>query len=865
MSLKNRKRFKPKDKVAVDAVDLDEVYEAERAEAAQATRRLNDAIEEITTGWKKAIDSAWKYKERVFGRDAKEAFDFFGSDHQFLFDPQDDRCILKSAGAKKIDQVAPGFAMTYNIVAELVQIFGPAIYHRNPDRKAEPVLPIVMGREFYVDPMLEIQAAHTERRLNDAIMQFASPLAQQLMAQGAEEEEAMQQAQQQVMQDEQLAAALQPMGMQLQQLEQQIQEGDERYETAMAYQAQRQSKAYTTAKIIERLLNYSPEANDLRTECRIVVDETIIKGHGVWLTELEPTPDGTQYLVVSNHIPIDDYLIDPDVKREKYGTWVAVRYVEPVWAVEDRHGYDRGTIKGNLCSEKYSGETTSGKESAWCPTGGARADKAGETATNDLLVYYKVFSKMGMGGRLKSLKDKEVRSLFDSFGDHCCLLITDTLKHPINLHPKDVDDKDADELKTDLAWPTSFHKIGEWPTTSLMFHWQDCSYGMSHIKPGIGELKFLDYAMSHLANKVRTSSQDLVGVIKAAGEELTKQFNTTTVNGYTIVEIEALWGKTVAEVISFLPKPPFNGDIWQVIAAVAERLDKRLGLTELAYGLSTTQSRSALDAKQKQDNFSVRPDDMAAAVEEAAKKLAKKEAYCMAEHYELEDVVVQIGEAAAEAYMELIASKPPENIIRQFNFTIEAGSIRKPSKERDIETQTRKDQTMLPAVTSWALQYADPAPLMWYFTEAARVYNYDITGLKFTPPSGKQPSPEEMKMLKMQQQIAELGLQAAMQQAQNNIAKIQLEEAKIVSAVKQDDLEALAQLQKVRHMQEVHLEKLREMQEKFQLQLRIDAAEHRQEMQQDRESFQLVKQENVSAGGSPSRMQYYETGDRSYR
>ena len=93
----------------------------------------------------------------------------------------------------------------------------------------------------------------------------------------------------------------------------------------------------------------------------------------------------------------------------------------------------------------------------------------------------------------------------------------------------------------------------------------------------------------------------------------------------------------------------------------------------------------------------------------------------------------------------------------------------------------------------------------------------------------------------------------------------QLEEAKIATAVKQDDLDAMAQLQKVRHMQELHLQRLREMHEKFILQLKIDEDEHIQEMQQDRESFELVKQENVSSSGSPSRMRYYENGDRSYR
>jgi hypothetical protein len=866
VGLKKKRTYKPKQVDRDEAVEAEaELRERENAERDRSNERLNKAIEEVTEGWKKAIDSAWSYKERVFGIDAKEAFDFFGSDHQFLFDPKDDRCMLKAPGGKEVRETIPGFAMTYNIVAELVQIFGPAIYHRNPVRQANPILPLKLRRGYYVDPIKELQAAKLEQRLNSMIMQMAQPLMEQLIQSGTAEEEAMQQAQQQVMQNPEAAQQLAPIGQMLQQLDQELQEANDRYEFAQAYQQKKLDRAYTIGDVMARLLNYTPELNDLRTECRMVVDETIIKGHGVWLTELEPTPDGSQYVACSNHIPIDDYLIDPDVKREKHAMWVAVRYVEPVWMVEDRHGYNRGTIKGNLCSERQSESLVSGKETAWRPAGGAVAEKKGESATNDLLVYYKLFSKMGLGGRLKSLKDDEVRELLDGLGDNCCVLITNTLKHPINLHPRDVREKDADELKIDLSWPTSYHKIGEWPTTSLMFHWQDCSYGMSHIKPGIGELKFLDYAMSHLANKIRTTSQDLVGVIKSAGEDIKKAFNTTTENGYTIIEIEALWGKSVGEVVSFLQKPDFKGDVWNVIGAVAQRLDKRLGLTEIAYGLSTTQSRSALDAKQKQENFSVRPDDMAACVEEAAKKLAKKEAYCMAEHYEHGDVVVQLGEAGAELYMELVASQPPEAIIRQFDFTIEAGSIRKPSIERDIETQTRNDQTLLPVVSAYCLQTQDMGPLNWYFQRAAEVYSYDASGLVFQSPGSQQPTPEQQQMAKAQKEIAELGLQAAILTAQNNISKIQLEEAKIEAAVNANNVEGMARLQELRHKQELHLEKLREMQEKAAMQLKIDAAEHRQEMQQDAQSFELVKQENVSSGGSPERMRYYEGGDRAYR
>jgi hypothetical protein len=46
-------------------------------------------------------------------------------------------------------------------------------------------------------------------------------------------------------------------------------------------------------------------------------------------------------------------------------------------------------------------------------------------------------------------------------------------------------------------------------------------------------------------------------------------------------------GKTITEIVQFLQHPPFNGDIWKVIEAVAEQFDRRVGLTELMYGQSS--------------------------------------------------------------------------------------------------------------------------------------------------------------------------------------------------------------------------------------------------------------------------------------
>ncbi len=75
--------------------------------------------------------------------------------------------------------------------------------------------------------------------------------------------------------------------------------------------------------------------------------------------------------------------------------------------------------------------------------------------------------------------------------------------------------------------------------------------------------------------------------------------------------------------------PEVNGDIWKLISAVEEMFDKRVGLNELMYGEEgSTQIRSAQEASIRNQNMSVRPDDMSKQVEQWMSEVAAKEAIC---------------------------------------------------------------------------------------------------------------------------------------------------------------------------------------------------------------------------------------------
>ena len=99
---------------------------------------------------------------------------------------------------------------------------------------------------------------------------------------------------------------------------------------------------------------------------------------------------------------------------------------------------------------------------------------------------------------------------------------------------------------------------------------------MSHLRPGLGEIKFINWAYSFLATKVMVSSRDLIAIAKSSGEELKEKISKA--GDYSFIELENIHG-SIDKVIQFLQHPPFNQEIYKVIQAVESNFERRVGLT----------------------------------------------------------------------------------------------------------------------------------------------------------------------------------------------------------------------------------------------------------------------------------------------
>lgn len=790
-----------------------------------ATSSGDSPLAPLASAWRKKIRLAQEFKHQQFDLAAREAMKFFNSDHSFLWDQTDPRSLLYNARIDSIE--APDFQMTYNIVAELVQLFVPTLYHKNPHRQVNPRLPLDVPKEMFVDPLVANQMQRLAKQ-----MEQSQQMQQQQMPPGPDGQP------QQVPPDPRFQQMMQA-------LQQQQQQQEEQFNDFNAKQLTRYAKDKTRAALLEKYLNYTPNELDLKTNFRLAAEEALIKGMSFLSTELYKPEGGDFVMVGSFHESADNVVYDPDVQNRTHATWMARRCIHPVWQVERKFGRKPGSLKANLESLAKAGE---GEADPWA----YKLSKL-KGQTNDLLVYWEIYSKMGMGGRLKGM-NSEVGEILDEMGDYCYLAVADGIEGILNLPEDAVSTLDTDELQAYTQWPTPFWADDEWPLTIVHFHdVPDQIYPMSHVTPAIGEIKFIDFCMSFLANKVRTVCDDLMGVIKAAEDDIRAALTSPSINGYKTIGIEAQFGTKINEMISFIQRPPFHGDIWKMLAEVAQSVAKRLGLTELAYGQSDRQYRSAAEANAKQNNYSVRPDDMANKMEDASSLIARKEAIACRWHLKPEDIAPVLGDEAAWLWEQLVISGDLSEVMREFEYRIEESSSKKPNKDRDMANMQQSMQVILPLLEKHAFSTGNFDALnhflkKWWDTMDMPA---DAIPVLQAPPPHADPKAQEAQMKmqlaqqqgQLQQQKAQADLQVSQQELQLKAAEAQMaqQQSMAEAQLEQQRLTAEIQGEQQKGAIEMQIEQMRMQLDQMTaaLQLRQDAQKHAQEMAFHREDHTM--------------------------
>jgi len=456
------------------------------------------------------------------------------------------------------------------------------------------------------------------------------------------------------------------------------------------------------AKLLNSYLNFTPVELDLKRQARKVVNEAMIKGAGVFWTELvsvDTSGDPQQppmKMVGSFYDSVDNLLIDPDFDNEDDMLWCARKCVRPIQEVAATYGVPEEDLRRHL----EGNGTQLQKE----PRGKNRK----KDTTNQLITFYKVWSKTGMGDRFKD-SPKDNKGIFDAVGRYCYPVICEGVEYPLNLPPEimqeQVDEQGLPQsMLTRVAWPIPFYADPQgWPFTMLAFHRKPgYAWPISHIKPAIGELRLLNWCFSFLATRIATSCETVVAVQKAADQTIKDQLLAPSEGGFKIVEMSELLGRRIEDIVSVFQLPQVTKDLWDIIQAILDQFAQRTGLSELVFGYTRAMFRSAAEAQIKNENISIRPDNMANELEDCMSLLARREALAARWLLEPNDLKPILGPMGAAAWEQFVARRDIVSLTRELLYRVEAGSARKPNKASRVEQMQMAVQTLGPILSQLA-------------------------------------------------------------------------------------------------------------------------------------------------------------------
>jgi hypothetical protein len=612
----------------------------------------------------------------------------------------------------------------------------------------------------------------------------------------------------------------------------------------MAYQQFQQAQQAENARdeavaaLMSGWLNYTPRempSGGLEGHSERAVIDALIKGRGCLTPRNYKMPGSGRTLTGAFYIDPYDVLTDPDFNQIDECRWMAIRHVQPHYEVEKRFGLERDSLKNKSTLE------SSWSHSEWDTDyeGDARR-QAGQTGDN--IVWYEIYSKAGCGARYTSMEEGIKNHMENVVGQYAYLAISPDVPWPLNMPTsKFRAGATDDDVRNAFSWPVPLWADDRWPVEFLDFyHDPQSSWPIAPLAPGLGELKLLNFLVSWLANRVWTSSRDFWAVASPHVEH----YRDYLMNGEDQQIIPTPFGvDDISKAITVLQQPETRQDMSKLIAFVSDMFDKRVGLTQFVYGLNQdgTQNRTAEETVAKSRAVSARPEFMQKQVVKWQGRVAQSEAFVTRWFVRGEDVAPMFGQYGAALWDQLIVNTDVELVTRQFEYTIESASIRRPNRDRDIANFQQIAGMFLPIMQQYGAASGNYEPFNFLMRKWAEYHDADLEGAEIPPPQEPDPMQAEMQQRMQQAQLAqveadaqksaaeaqaamasgqmseaELAIEAqkAQMQMESDAAKSQLDlrtsEAKTLSEILQGQAKHMAMMQQGR---EIHEAKLRQAQQ----------------------------------------------------
>jgi hypothetical protein len=603
--------------------------------------------------------------------------------------------------------------------------------------------------------------------------------------------------------------------------------GNEQLFQQIQQQAQQEHATDTLrCHLLQQWLNYTPRelpGGGLEHHNELAVVDAMLVGRGLLFPQLYSFPGSQRTITGCFRKRPTDLLIDPDFKTLQECKWVALRHTQPHWEVERRFGLPANSLKNRASLEtSWHYSELQSRESS---TGDRNSGK-----TSDLIIWYEVWSKLGVGARMTGMPDDLKYHLEEVVGDYAYLAICPECPYPLNCRADKLQQATDQEIKAEFAWPIPYWKDDRWPFAHLDFYPDpESAWPVPPLAPALGELKFINFLVSFLSNRIYSSSRDFWAIIGSNFDEYRKVLE----DGEDQVVFPVPPGtEDVRKQIMALQQPETRADAWKILEIVSQLFDKRTGLTEFAYGQNEqgTQDRTAETTKARAQAVGVRPEYMQKRVVAWQGDAATMEGYLTQRFITAQDSLPLMGQAGAMLWQQYIENQDDEQLFRQMDFSIEASSIRRPNKDKDMADFNEMMDRFAALYQAYGELTGDFTPANGILEKFGELKDMDMSGLEFP---AKDPNDPQVQLQQQMQQAEAAKTMAeahkAMSEAQNNPAELKAQELAMEQQQAQQELQM--DLQKLQAELQAKMAELQLKIAEKQADIQMKREEHQQDMQ----------------------------------
>lgn len=560
----------------------------------------------------------------------------------------------------------------------------------------------------------------------------------------------------------------------LQQLHQQTLAQEARGDVAQFYQT----------KLFEKWLNYTPrempDGTMVLHQERAAVD-MLISGRGVLWPGKYKMPGSSRTLTGCEFDNQDNLLIDPDVRLRSKAKYIIRRCVDERRAVEKEYRLPAGALRKAVVTFDQRRAAHRNSEN--------RIRRPGDDAqlgdSYDQVVYYKIWSKIGVGERLSGEGKNPIHGVLNRggedwirgaldrrVGDYAYIVVAEGCPYPLNCPPELFERGTNQEVRDAFAWPTPFWLDGKWPFVAIdCYEREDMPYPIPPLAAALGPLIYLNIAMSNLANRVWSSSRDFIAILESAYKTIAPCFEKG--EDLALIKVPQIH-QEIDKIVTFLKQPPLTADQYTMLDRMMSEFISASGLAPTMYAMNTdgTQSRSAADANSKQSFAGVRPQFMRRKFDLGMAECADMEKIVAWRHVRANDVRLLVGDTGAAAWDALITNEPnPERILRSMRVTIDAQSGRRPNRDKDVANLKDLSPAIFPELSKHADATGDTGPLKGWVALIGEAMEQNVDPIMAMGPRVPMPPPPEV--VEQQERLAQAEIAATEAKAQADVVKSQ--------------------------------------------------------------------------------------------